>query len=135
MRATLAVMKRWLFDQIHKRNLIYNQCWEDPSVDHRALNITAQDRIAMITSAGCNAFDYLLHMPEQIDCVDMNPHQTALVDLKLAALRWLDHCDFFAMFGEGRLPNHRAMYRDILRPRISVSSRVVWDRRIDYFDP
>lgn len=89
----------------------------------------------MITSAGCNALDYLLHMPEQIDCVDMNPHQTALVDLKLVALRWLDHCDFFAMFGEGRLRDHRAVYRDILRPRISESSQIVWDRRIDYFDP
>src|ERR1700722_10261782 len=128
-------MKRWLFDQIHKRNLIYNQCWEDPLVDHQALNITPADRIAMITSAGCNALDYLLHRPEQIDCVDMNGHQTALVDLKLAALRWLEHDDFFAMFGEGRLGNHRKVYRELLRPRISEASQAVWDRRIDYFDP
>ena len=39
----------------------------------------------MITSAGCNALDYVLNSPERIDCVDLNPHQTALIDLKLAA--------------------------------------------------
>lgn len=124
-----------MFDQIHKRNLIYNQCWEDPSVDHAALEIRATDRIVTITSAGCNALDYLLNKPEQIDCVDLNPHQTALLELKLIALQNLKYTQFFAMFGLGRIRAHRQIYQRALRPHLSTASRKSWDRRIDYFDP
>ena len=85
----LAATSRWIFNQIHKRNLIYNQCWEDPLLDHQALQISTNDRIVMITSAGCNALDYLLHDAAAIDCVDANPYQTALLDLKLAAISCL----------------------------------------------
>src|SRR5262245_25591802 len=128
-------VNQWLFNQMHGRNLIYNQCWEDPVIDKRALNIGASDRIVMITSAGCNALDYLLNSPERIDCVDLNPHQTALLELKLAAIRTLRYSEFFALFGEGRVGGHRALYRRRLRPFLSVPSRRIWDRRIDYFHP
>lgn len=43
---------RWLFDQIHSRNLVYNQCWEDPAVDNAVLNIGPKDRIVMIRAPG-----------------------------------------------------------------------------------
>lgn len=49
-----------LFRAIHKSNLIYNTCWEDPAVDRIALNLTARDRLLVISSAGCNALDYLV---------------------------------------------------------------------------
>jgi S-adenosylmethionine-diacylglycerol 3-amino-3-carboxypropyl transferase len=127
-------VNQWLFNQIHGRNLIYNQCWEDPVIDKRALNIGAGDRIVMITSAGCNALDYLLSNPERIDCVDLNPHQTALLELKLAAIRTLQYPEFFSMFGSGRINGHLAIYRKKLRPFLSVPSRRIWDRRIGYFD-
>ena len=126
-------MKQWLFNQIHRRNLIYNQCWEDPVVDKQALHIRSTDRIVMITSAGCNALDYLLSGPERIDCVDLNPHQTALLELKLAAIRSLPYGDFFAMFGEGRINGHASIYRRKLRPYLTVPSRRIWDKRIRYF--
>ena len=67
------VFSRRLFDQIHSRNLIYNQCWEDPAVDNAVLNIGPKDRIVMITSAGCNALDYMIHDPAGIYCIDVNP--------------------------------------------------------------
>jgi S-adenosylmethionine:diacylglycerol 3-amino-3-carboxypropyl transferase len=51
MRAMMGSMSlaisRWLFDQIHSRNLIYNQCWEDPELDHAVLDIGSADRIVM----------------------------------------------------------------------------------------
>jgi S-adenosylmethionine-diacylglycerol 3-amino-3-carboxypropyl transferase len=127
-------VKQWLFNQIHARSLVYNQCWEDPVVDKQALNIRSADRIVMITSAGCNALDYVLNGPERIDCVDLNPHQTALLELKLAAIRSLEYSDFFAMFGEGRIHGHRSIYRRNLRYCLSARSRRIWDKRIDYFD-
>ena len=53
-------VSRRLFDLVHRRNLVYNQCWEDPAVDGAALALTPADRVLVITSAGCNALDYAL---------------------------------------------------------------------------
>ena len=126
---------RQIFNQIHKRNLIYNQCWEDPRLDHEALQIRPDDRIVMITSAGCNALDYLIHGPAHIDCVDMNPNQTALLELKLAAIKNLKYDQFFEMFGGGTLKDYRETYLTHLRSSLSQVSQKVWDRRIRYFKP
>src|SRR6266571_4843183 len=49
-----------LFKAVHRRNLIYNTCWEDPALDRVALELGPSDRVMVITSAGCNALDYLL---------------------------------------------------------------------------
>jgi S-adenosylmethionine-diacylglycerol 3-amino-3-carboxypropyl transferase len=128
-------ISQWLFDQIQSRNLVYNQCWEDPAVDDAVLGIETQDRIVMITSAGCNALDYMIHDPESIHCVDVNPNQNALLELKLAALASLRYDQFFEMFGNGRIQGHRQVYRGRLRHLLTPASQAIWDRRIDYFDP
>ena len=75
-------IKNRVFQQIHTGNLVYNTCWEDPRCDRALLDLTAESRVVMLTSAGCNALDYLLDAPHSIDCVDMNPRQNALLDLK-----------------------------------------------------
>jgi S-adenosylmethionine-diacylglycerol 3-amino-3-carboxypropyl transferase len=126
---------RWLFDQIHSRNLVYNQCWEDPAVDNAVLNIGPQDRIVMITSAGCNALDYLIHDPAAIYCIDVNPHQNALLELKVAAIQSLQYQQFFEMFGNGRIHEYRRLYQERLRERLTLPSQEIWDKKIDYFDP
>jgi S-adenosylmethionine-diacylglycerol 3-amino-3-carboxypropyl transferase len=125
---------RWLFDQIHSRNLVYNQCWEDPALDNAVLDIGPRDRIVMITSAGCNALDYLIHDAAAIHCVDVNPYQTALLELKLAAIEALRYDQFFEMFGNGRIYGHRRIYQEQLRARLTERSRQIWDRKIEYFD-
>ena len=38
----------------------------------------------MLTSAGCNALDYLLDGPAEIHAVDVNFRQNALLELKAA---------------------------------------------------
>ncbi len=125
----------WLFPQIHARSLVYNQCWEDPAVDNAVLGIGPEDRIVMITSAGCNALDYLIHDPESIHCIDINVNQNALFELKLAAIDALRYEQFFDMFGNGRIRGHRDIYQRVLRPYLTDKAREVWDTRIDYFDP
>lgn len=87
----------------------------------------------MITSAGCNALDYLLDGPGHIYCVDMNPKQNALLELKLAAIRRLDYNTFFQMFGRGKLESARAVYLRELRQDLSPQSQQFWDRKIKYF--
>jgi S-adenosylmethionine-diacylglycerol 3-amino-3-carboxypropyl transferase len=49
-----------MFKAIHSSSLIYNACWEDPRLDRRMLGLGEGSRVVMITSAGCNALDYLL---------------------------------------------------------------------------
>lgn len=127
-------LRRKVFEGILSSRLVYNQCWEDPALDQSALQIGPGDRVVTITSAGCNALNYLFFDSERIDAVDLNPNQTALLELKLAAIRKLRHDEFFAMFGFGRIARHRSIYGQRLRPLLSITSRAIWDLRIDYFD-
>jgi len=123
-----------VFHLVHGNNLVYNTCWEDPRLDRVALQLGPEDHVLVITSAGCNALDYALTAPRHVYAVDMNPRQNALLELKLAGLRQLDYESFFAMFGRGRLPGAREVYRDHLRGELSVWAQNYWDRWIKFFD-
>ena len=122
-----------IFDALYARSLVYNTCWEDPAVDRQALHLGPDDRILVITSAGCNALDYALQGPARIHAVDANPRQNALLELKMAGIRTLDFEDFFAIFGQGFHPNIRQLYRHRLRGELSEFARAYWDRRFNWF--
>ncbi|HET9425547.1 MAG TPA: BtaA family protein [Gemmatimonadaceae bacterium] len=122
-----------LFRVLSSRNLIYNTCWEDPAVDRRALSLGSDDVVLAITSAGCNVLDYLLDGPRRVIAVDVNPRQTALLELKVAAIRALPYEDIFAFFGKGRHPAARLIYEAHLRSQLSPFAATFWDRRIDWF--
>lgn len=60
------------------RSYIYAFTWEDPRVDLEYLNISSQDVMFVITSAGDNALEYALKaQPKRIHCIDMNPCQVS----------------------------------------------------------
>ncbi len=124
--------RKW-FNLVHKHNLVYNTCWEDPRLDRQALDIGPKDSILVITSAGCNALDYALLKPQHIYAVDMNPRQNALLELKIAGIRNLEFATFFQMFGKGHLENYDSVYHQKLRHSLSPSSRAYWDKHIDNF--
>ncbi len=124
--------KTW-FNLVHRRNIVYNQCWEDPRLDRVALELTPKDRVVVITSAGCNALDYALAGAGHVHAVDMNSHQNALLELKLAAARKLDYEDYFTLFGTGRFPHWDQVYPQKLRPELSPNSRSFWDRHGELF--
>ncbi len=123
-----------VFKYVHGNNLVYNTCWEDPRLDRVALQIGPSDNILVITSAGCNALDYALCNPQNVFAVDMNPRQNALLELKKAGIKSLEFEDFFKMFGQGRLPGVREVYRQKLRGHLSKWSQVYWDKYIRFFD-
>lgn len=122
-----------VFNAIYSRNLIYNTCWEDPGVDRKALALGADDTMLVISSAGCNALDYALLAPQRIFAVDANPRQTALLELKIAGIRHLNHDDFFAIFGSGHHPAFQALYQDKLRAELSPFAQAWWDRHSNWF--
>jgi S-adenosylmethionine-diacylglycerol 3-amino-3-carboxypropyl transferase len=126
-------LSRWLFDAVHRQNLVYNQCWEDPAVDHEALALRPEDRVLVITSAGCNALDYALS-GAQVRAVDVNPRQNHLLELKRAGIRALEFGSFFELFGSGGSPRTREIYA-ALRHALPEGSREHWDREIRLFEP
>jgi S-adenosylmethionine-diacylglycerol 3-amino-3-carboxypropyl transferase len=124
---------RRVFDAVHGHHIVYNQCWEDPAVDRQALGLTAQDRVLVITSAGCNALDYAL-TGARVLAVDVNPRQNHLLELKQAGIRGLDFEPFFQLFGRGGSPHARSLYAS-LRRGLSGPAREFWDREIRLFEP
>ena len=125
---------RRVFNTVHQNNLVYNTCWEDPRIDRVALELTSDDSVMVITSAGCNALDYALCNPASVHAVDMNPRQNALLELKQASIRSLSFEDFFEMFGNGYWPQVADVYKDKLRSQLSTWSQAFWDKRLKYFE-
>src|ERR1700754_3801058 len=83
------------------QGFVYNQIWEDPSVDLEALQLAPHHRVLTIASGGCNILNYLASAQSQIIALDLNPNHVALTRLKLAALEHLpDHESFFRFFGD-----------------------------------
>ena len=120
------------FNRVHRSQLIYNTCWEDPRIDRELLGLGPRSRVMMITSAGCNALEYLLDDPREVVCVDLNHRQNALLELKRAVILELDYGDFFQWFGQGYHPRARALYQGF-RHRLPDYARDYWDRRVDFF--
>lgn len=127
--------RQQIFQWMHGHNLVYNQCWEDPRLDRQAFQTKPTDNIALITSAGCNALDYLLDNPASVDAIDMNPRQNALLELKIAGIKNLDYEDFYAIFGMGIHLGIRQIYKSLLRSDLSEFAREYWDKNIDFFLP
>lgn len=123
----LTPISRASFNLVHRHRLVYNTCWEDPRLDREALALGPDDAMLVITSAGCNVLDYALDAPARIHAVDLNPRQNALLELKLAGIRGLDHHDFFQLFGLGRHDAWHDIYHARLREQLSPWATRYWD--------
>ena len=123
-----------VFHHVHGGQLIYNACWEDPRIDRELLQLDGESRVVMITSAGCNALDYLLDGPAEIHAVDVNYRQNALLELKRAMIRRGEFQDLFEMFGIGSHDRYKTVFRAVRR-ELPGFARQFWDEKISYFDP
>ncbi len=131
--AYLTSLSRTSFNLVHRHRLVYNTCWEDPRLDREALLLGPDDEVAVITSAGCNVLDYALDAPARLFAVDINPRQNALLELKQAGIRALDHADFFRLFGQGHHPGWQDLYRPRLREQLSPWAARYWDKHGAFF--
>ncbi|KIY74282.1 S-adenosyl-L-methionine-dependent methyltransferase [Cylindrobasidium torrendii FP15055 ss-10] len=134
------VQNRWRLpyydNPIHKdfRTFIYSFTWEDPMEDMKHLRLSSQDSMFVITSAGDNALHYAVNArPKRIHCVDMNPCQGHLLELKLACVRSLGYDDFFLLFGCGRHSNFRQLLDSKIAPHLSSVAYQFWHINADAF--
>ncbi|MCG8328363.1 MAG: BtaA family protein [Chitinophagales bacterium] len=127
-------IRDWVFQRVHGNNLVYNTCWEDPRCDRELMEFNDESEIVMITSAGCNALDYLIDQPASVNCIDVNPRQNALLQLKLAFFKYAGFEDLFEAFGTGRHHNFPKLYKEHLRPNLPVYAQDYWDTHLHYFN-
>lgn len=133
-RPLLKAAHDFVFKHVHGSNLIYNCAWEDPRLDREMLRLDSSSKVVMITSAGCNALDYLLDDPAEIHAIDVNHRQNALLELKMAFIARSQFDDFFEMFGIGSHPRFKSLFSEV-RGTLSEPAQKFWDRRIGFFDP
>jgi S-adenosylmethionine-diacylglycerol 3-amino-3-carboxypropyl transferase len=114
--------------QIELHRLIYTMNWEDPESDHKALKIQPSDTVMSITSGGCNTLGFLAYDPRAVYTVDINPSQSSLLELKIAAIRHLTHPEFIRFLG--LVPsNDRLTTYGTLKKHLGRQSAQFWDHR------
>lgn len=105
----------------------YSQVWEDHGILAEGLNIGPGDDVLSITSGGCNALALLLAGARSVTAIDMSASQTALLELKVAAIRALDHDAFVRFVGARPEPARAAIYRERVRGGLGAAARTYWD--------
>ena len=120
--------KRSLLERMVFRGIVFNMSWEDPEMDRRAFQLGPEDTVVSITSAGCNPLNFLCQSPKRLICVDGNPAQNAVMELKLAAIKTLDYDTFFDIFAARDPKRVLSVYKSKLRPNLSQRSRRFWDK-------
>lgn len=129
----LSKLQDKFFQSLVSNRLIYNTSWEDPRIDRELLQIDNNSEIVMLTSAGCNALDYLLDNPHKIHCVDANPTQNALLEFKKALFKENNFNALWNFFGRGYEENAHLDYHNKVRRHLSPSAKKFWDYHINYF--
>ena len=114
-------------DQVTLFKLVFTHNWEDPESDHAALNIKSNDTVLTITSGGCNVLGFLLFDPEVIYSIDINPAQSYLLELKIAAIKCLGFDDFISFAGLKEHDNRAKLY-DRMKPFLSKEALEFWNQ-------
>ncbi|MBO6517503.1 MAG: DUF3419 family protein [Bacteroidia bacterium] len=113
--------------------LKYANVWEDAYLLGQALEVGSQDKVMSICSGGDNALYLLSYNPEVLLCLDTNPVQIYLCQLKEQAIRRLDRETCLGFLGF--LPNgqRKNTYRSI-RKNLSLPCQEFFDQHIDWVE-
>ena len=107
----------------------YAQCWEDADILLPALNIQPDFTCLSIASGGDNTLAMLSRGPRKVFAIDLNPAQLAVLELRVAGYRELEHAELLALHGSTESPNRQKLYQRC-RKHLSNSARAYWDQRL-----
>lgn len=107
-------------------DILYAQCWEDPTIDREAFRIGPDDVVFSITSGGCNVLAFLIDDPRAVLALDLSPYQNYLLKLKIAAFRTLDYEALLEFLGVTASDCRPALYAG-LRTQLDPETRSWWD--------
>jgi S-adenosylmethionine-diacylglycerol 3-amino-3-carboxypropyl transferase len=111
---------------------MFAQSWEDPACDLAALSVRPGETMVAITSGGDNVLSFLIADPARIFSIDINPLQTAMLGLKMAAFRRLDHSELLELLGVRPPVDAWALYHRI-RGDLPESAQRFWDQKEPWF--
>lgn len=117
-------------DQIDLTELIFSLSWEDPSSDVKAINITTGKKVFAITSGGCNVLCFLRYDPAVIYAVDINPVQSYVLELKVAAMKKLNYEEFIAFMGLTKSDKRRETFANLCSD-LTDGAKEFWKTNID----
>lgn len=113
----------------YSQRLNYGTCNEDSCSELRAVGPLTGKTIVCVTGSGGRTLNLLTDRPARIVSVDVNPLQSALLELKLAAIRTLSYRDYRRFLGLDIYADRVTLYRAVAR-RLGRSTRVIWDGRM-----
>jgi S-adenosylmethionine-diacylglycerol 3-amino-3-carboxypropyl transferase len=110
-------------------DVLYSQCWEDPQMDRTAFNIQEDDVIFSITSGGCNLLTFLIDNPKSVIALDLNRFQNYLLELKMAAFKYLTYENLLRFLGVRQYKRRTELY-NIIKSELSEEARIYWDQNL-----
>lgn len=111
----------------------YANCWEDPQLLLDGLNIKAGANCLSIASSGDNTLALLLADPALVVAVDLSVPQLSCLELRIAAIRKLDHARLLDFLGV-RASIDRLKTYALLRNDLPIYAREYWDVNITALD-
>ena len=112
---------------------LYSISWEDAQADKPVLDVKPTDKILSLTGGGDNLFNLILDGAERVDCVDLNPAQFHLMELKINTLRFGDFNRLWELFGEGKTNNFDMYLIRTMYQNISINTFNFWYTNMNYF--
>ncbi len=107
----------------------YANCWEDPNLLIKGMNLSSGDAVLSIASAGDNSLS-LLTTGAEVVAVDLNATQIACVELRKVAVKALEYSDFLAFIGVNHSNCRIETYRTF-SDNLSKESKFYWDNNLE----
>lgn len=111
----------------------YANCWENPEVLLKGLNLQSNKRILSIASAGDNSFSLLCTDPELLVAFDLNPTQLYLMELKKLAIQHLSREDCIAFLGFSDHPARLKTF-EIFKRQLSPEALQFWEKHLVFIE-
>ncbi len=116
-----------------KESILFSACQEDSRSELEALGPLTGKRVFCVTAGGGRVLNLLIDRPRAITAVDLNPAQNALLELKVAAMRELDHAGYLRFLGVRRALDRLDVY-ERLRRLLSDQAAHFFDRQSKAID-
>ncbi|HEX3594123.1 MAG TPA: DUF3419 family protein [Polyangiaceae bacterium] len=111
----------------NKESILFSACQEDSRSELTAFGSIRGKRVFAVTAGGGRVLNLLVDNPKSITAVDLNPAQNALLELKIAAVRGLDHGAYLRFLGIRSADDRVAMYERHLRSQLTFGARRFFD--------
>lgn len=112
-----------------KKSVLFSACNEDTRSELVALGSLRDKSVFCVTAGGGRVLGLLVDRPKSVVAVDLNPAQNALLELKIEAMRHLDHAGYLRFLGARPDADRLGTY-ERMRRHLSVGAQNFFDRNI-----